>query len=127
MFALGLLGQKPFVFHPQSLLDEFHLSKKSILITEHRYTTEYDQTVPFGIYCVQFITFRNDVDGLEALVVGGKATEGMIPKLESCVSALRNGVRRAHILDGRIPHALLLEFFTREGIGTMIDAKTTES
>jgi acetylglutamate kinase len=45
----------------------------------------------------------------------------MIPKLASCVQALRNGVARAHILDGRIPHALLLEFFTREGIGTMVD------
>ena len=44
----------------------------------------------------------------------------MIPKIRSCVDALRNGVSRAHILDGRIPHALLLEFFTREGIGTMI-------
>ena len=41
----------------------------------------------------------------------------MIPKLVSCVHALRHGVTRAHILDGRIPHALLLEFFTREGIG----------
>jgi acetylglutamate kinase len=63
---------------------------------------------------------RIDVDGLEKLVVDGKASEGMIPKLESCVSALRNGVRRAHILDGRLPHALLLEFFTREGVGTMV-------
>jgi acetylglutamate kinase len=44
----------------------------------------------------------------------------MIPKLESCVEALRAGVRRAHILDGRLPHALLLEFFTREGVGTMV-------
>jgi acetylglutamate kinase len=61
-----------------------------------------------------------DVDGLEALLAAGKADGGMIPKLESCVHALRGGVRRAHILDGRIPHALLLEFFTREGIGTMV-------
>ena len=44
----------------------------------------------------------------------------MIPKLESCVSALKHGVRSAHILDGRLPHALLLEFFTREGVGTMV-------
>jgi acetylglutamate kinase len=65
---------------------------------------------------------RIDVDGLEKLIVDGKASEGMIPKLESCVSALRNGVRRAHILDGRLPHALLLEFFTREGVGTMVDS-----
>jgi len=63
---------------------------------------------------------RVDVDGLEQLIAGGKVTEGMIPKLESCVSAVRNGVRRAHILDGRLPHALLLEFFTREGVGTMV-------
>jgi acetylglutamate kinase len=44
----------------------------------------------------------------------------MIPKAESCIAALRSGVRRAHILDGRLPHALLLEFFTREGVGTMV-------
>ncbi|MDQ1384601.1 MAG: acetylglutamate kinase [Actinomycetota bacterium] len=65
---------------------------------------------------------RVGVDGLEKLILDGKASEGMIPKLESCVSALRNGVRRAHILDGRLPHALLLEFFTREGVGTMVDS-----
>jgi acetylglutamate kinase len=63
---------------------------------------------------------RVDVDGLEKLIAAGKASKGMIPKLESCVAALRNGVRRAHILDGRLPHALLLEFFTREGVGTMV-------
>ena len=49
----------------------------------------------------------------------------MIPKLRSCVDALSGGVRRAHILDGRIPHALLLEFFTREGIGTMVANRWT--
>jgi acetylglutamate kinase len=65
---------------------------------------------------------QTDVDGISAMLASGKADGGMIPKLESCVEALRGGVRRAHILDGRIPHALLLEFFTREGIGTMIDA-----
>jgi acetylglutamate kinase len=63
---------------------------------------------------------RIDVDGLEQLLADGKVSEGMIPKLESCVAALRYGVRRAHILDGRLPHALLLEFFTREGVGTMV-------
>jgi acetylglutamate kinase len=64
---------------------------------------------------------RIDAAGLDALVANGKAAEGMIPKLASCVQALRNGVTRAHILDGRIPHALLLECFTVEGIGTMVD------
>jgi len=64
---------------------------------------------------------RTDLAGLERLLSDGKAGEGMIPKLESCAHALRNGVRRAHILDGRLPHALLLEFFTSEGIGTMVE------
>lgn len=63
---------------------------------------------------------RIDVAGMEKLMAGGKISEGMIPKVESCVSALRRGVRRAHILDGRLPHALLLEFFTRQGVGTMV-------
>ena len=70
---------------------------------------------------------RTDVEGLEAMLASGAADGGMIPKLKSCALALRGGVRRAHVLDGRIPHALLLEFFTREGIGTMIDAKDDES
>jgi acetylglutamate kinase len=61
-----------------------------------------------------------DVTGLEELIERGGVSEGMIPKLRSCVDALKAGVTRAHILDGRIPHALLLEFFTREGIGTMV-------
>ncbi len=63
---------------------------------------------------------RIDVAGMEQLIAGGKVSEGMIPKLESCVSALKRGVRSAHVLDGRLPHALLLEFFTREGVGTMV-------
>lgn len=58
--------------------------------------------------------------GLEDLCKSGAVGKGMIPKLASCLSAVRHGVARAHILDGRIPHALLLEFFTREGVGTMV-------
>jgi acetylglutamate kinase len=65
---------------------------------------------------------RIDVDRLAALADDGVLSEGMIPKVRSCVEAVKSGVSRAHILDGRIPHALLLEFFTREGIGTMVIA-----
>ena len=54
------------------------------------------------------------------MLQSGALVEGMVPKIASVVKALRNGVARAHILDGRIPHALLLECFTREGIGTMV-------
>ena len=63
---------------------------------------------------------RIDVEGLERLMTNGALSEGMIPKVASCVDAIRGGVRSAHILDGRLPHALLLEFFTREGVGTMV-------
>jgi len=59
-------------------------------------------------------------DELDELKAVGVIAGGMIPKTDSCVQAVRNGVRRAHILDGRIPHVLLLEIFTDEGIGTMI-------
>ena len=45
---------------------------------------------------------------------------GMIPKLSNCINAIENGVSRVHILDGRTPHCLLLEFFTNKGIGTAI-------
>jgi acetylglutamate kinase len=57
---------------------------------------------------------------LEAMVSTGALSAGMVPKVASCVAAVRNGVGRAHLLDGRIPHALLLEFFTRQGVGTMV-------
>ncbi|HVA75998.1 MAG TPA: acetylglutamate kinase [Acidimicrobiales bacterium] len=57
---------------------------------------------------------------LEVMLSDGTVDGGMIPKVRSCVRAVRNGVGQAHILDGRLPHSLLLEIFTREGIGTMI-------
>ena len=59
-------------------------------------------------------------DALEALIATGAIAGGMIPKVTSCIHAVRNGVHRAHILDGRVPHVLLLEIFTDEGIGTMV-------
>ena len=57
---------------------------------------------------------------LEGLLAEGRVAEGMIPKVVSCVRAVRAGVGHAHVLDGRVPHALLLEVFTREGVGTMV-------
>jgi acetylglutamate kinase len=64
-------------------------------------------------------------DDLEALVADGSIAGGMIPKVASCVHAVRHGVHRAHILDGRIAHVLLLEIFTDAGIGTMILGEPT--
>jgi acetylglutamate kinase len=59
-----------------------------------------------------------DADRLADLLPG--LSSGMVPKMEACVRAVRAGVPRAHVLDGRVPHALLLEIFTSEGIGTMV-------
>lgn len=60
---------------------------------------------------------RKDV---QRMVKKGVITEGMLPKVHACLGALDNGVGKAHIIDGRIPHAILLEIFTRKGIGTEI-------
>lgn len=60
------------------------------------------------------------VNEAKKLVGEGFIGGGMLPKLGNCISAVENGVNRVHILDGRIPHCLLLEIFTHEGIGTAI-------
>jgi acetylglutamate kinase len=57
---------------------------------------------------------------VEGMLTNGAVSGGMIPKLASCARAVRGGVGHAHILDGRVPHALLLEVFTNEGVGTMV-------
>ncbi len=59
-------------------------------------------------------------DDLGAMLANGTVDGGMIPKVQSCMRAVNGGVAQAHILDGRHDHALLLEIFTREGVGTMV-------
>ncbi len=61
-------------------------------------------------------------DRLDELVASGAITGGMVPKARACAHAVRSGVRRAHVLDGRVPHALLLELLSDEGVGTMVAA-----
>ncbi len=63
---------------------------------------------------------RITVDDADKLIEGGVIGGGMLPKLSGCIEAVRKGVGRVHILDGRVAHCLLLEVFTREGIGTAI-------
>ena len=65
-------------------------------------------------------------DELTALIDSGAITGGMLPKLLSCKDAIDNGVSRVHIMDGRIPHCVLLEIFTNQGIGTAIISKNSE-
>lgn len=63
-----------------------------------------------------------DIQQARGLISAGIVGGGMIPKVNCCVRSLAQGVKAAHIIDGRIPHALLLEIFTNEGIGSMIVA-----
>lgn len=63
---------------------------------------------------------RVDIQEARELITTGVVSGGMIPKVNCCVRSLAQGVRAAHIIDGRIPHALLLEIFTDVGIGTML-------
>ena len=57
---------------------------------------------------------------IPSLTMEGILSKGMIPKVECCVEAIRRGVKKAHIIDGTVPHSLLLELFSDNGIGTMI-------
>jgi len=63
---------------------------------------------------------RVGVDEILELIDNGIVTDGMIPKVETCINSIENGAKSAHIIDGRIKHSVLLEIFTKRGIGTMI-------
>ena len=60
------------------------------------------------------------VSEVPALVKAGVISGGMIPKVECCVEAVRNGVERANIQDGRVKHSVLMELLSDDGVGTMI-------
>ncbi len=64
------------------------------------------------------LTTRIDTEALAALLP--RLDAGMVPKMEACLRAVQGGVPTAHVIDGRVPHAVLLELFTGEGIGTMV-------
>jgi len=61
---------------------------------------------------------RISAEALEDMLPGLES--GMVPKMEGCLRAVRGGVAAAHVIDGRIPHSVLLEIVTTEGVGTMI-------
>ncbi len=62
----------------------------------------------------------SEIAATELAALLPRLSAGMVPKMEACLRAVEGGVPRAHVLDGRVPHALLLEIFTSEGIGTMV-------
>ena len=65
------------------------------------------------------ISSANEAE-IEKMITDGTISSGMMPKVEACITALDGGARKAHIIDGRIPHSLLLEIYTDKGIGTQI-------
>lgn len=89
-----------------------------------------------GVLKVEKVIFLTDIEGLkdenqntissitvseiEDLIKKGVIKGGMIPKVKACIQAIEKGVGKAHILDGRVPHCILLEIFTKEGIGTQV-------
>ena len=68
-----------------------------------------------------------DISALEGLISDGTLTGGMIPKAQACIDAVNSGVSSAHLVDGRIPHVVLLELFTDAGIGTMINSNGVDT
>ena len=68
---------------------------------------------------------RIDAEALRRMVDDGTLTGGMIPKIDACLHAITNGVGAAHLLDGRVPHVVLLELFSDAGAGTMITPGTS--
>ncbi|MFI7129804.1 acetylglutamate kinase [Nonomuraea sp. NPDC050153] len=73
-----------------------------------------------------YANWPDDTDVIDELSAGElerlmpTLSSGMVPKMEACLTAVQGGVPQAHVLDGRVPHSLLLEIFTNEGIGTMV-------
>jgi len=63
---------------------------------------------------------KTNIQEVLALIEDGTVQDGMLPKVLTCISALEKGVKSAHIIDGRVKHSILLEIFTKQGIGTMI-------
>jgi len=88
-------------------------AKKLILMTDIRglLTDVQDESTVIPVV---------NVSEVPSLRKQGIISGGMIPKIDCCVDAVRRGVGRAHIIDGRIPHSILIELFTDEGIGTML-------
>ena len=100
---------------------------------------DYAASAIAGALNAQKLVFMTDVEGIlrdkdnpksiirkmnsrEAveLIADGTIKGGMIPKVECCLDAIKKGVKSVHVLDGRLPHSILLEIFTAEGIGTMV-------
>ncbi len=93
-----------------SKVAEVMQAEKLILLTNAPGVMDQDEKVLTGL----------GPEDVEAYIQSGAIFGGMIPKVHCAVDAIRGGVRSAHIIDGRVPHAVLLEIFTDQGVGTLI-------
>ncbi len=145
---LGFVGEvkkvNPRILH-NLIRDEFIPVVASIGVDENGQSYNINADLVAGALAAALradkLIYLTDVDGIyrdledegslipelgleeaEELLSGGTLSSGMIPKLHSCVQAVRSGVRRSHIINGTMEHALLLELFTDAGIGTMVRA-----
>ena len=66
------------------------------------------------------LIFEISIDEIYQYIESGVISGGMLPKVEGCINAIKSGVKRTHILNGTIPHPIILEIFTDTGIGTMV-------
>ena len=73
----------------------------------------------FLLVSVLFTGCSGDIPPVPVLIKAGVISGGMIPKVECCVEAVRQGVERANIQDGRVPHSILIELLSDDGVGTM--------
>ncbi|MEQ9519378.1 MAG: acetylglutamate kinase [Parvibaculum sp.] len=89
-------------------------AKRLLLLTDVRGVLDKEGNLMTGL----------SVDRARALMADGTISGGMIPKLETCIDAVSEGVEAVVILDGRVPHAVLLELFTAHGVGTLIQFRT---
>ena len=85
-------------------------AEKLMLLTNVPGLTDRDGKVLTGL----------DTARVDALIADGTIHGGMLPKIRCALDAVKGGVRTAHIIDGRVPHAVLLEIFTDQGVGTLI-------
>ena len=116
---LKLVGFKPIIVHGGGAIAKAVHAEKLAFLTdvEGVYRDFQDKST---------LISEMTVDEARTFVDGGQLGGGMLPKLQNCVDAIENGVSRVHILDGRIPHCLLLEIFTNQGIGTVMFANGAE-
>jgi len=108
--------------------------------TTYNINADYAAVAIAGALKAEKLVFLTDVEGvmrdindpnsimsfisskkIQKLIEDGTISGGMIPKVECCMEGIRKGVNNVHILDGRVEHCLILEIFTPEGIGTMIE------